>query len=349
MQDPDKVIKNCRAGVEEDGLGDLDALKKLYGYGGGGERARSAYGEVGGLIEGEEGKWYVDRKGEVQSAVAAAEAEEEQPEAVEDRKKGSWDEKVRRGDFEPMWTNCEFDAVIRVLTRALVFGCFSRAPVARRRRLLICLPLPLSAARAHSHATVAIDHRVRNMALRHGRFPLFTHADLCPLPATLFHLSPTATSSFFPHQPHLTPPLLPTVPLIPSPVSRASLPSSKLMRPRRSGWACHDWVWNRAIMLVLRPRWRFFRVVLSMSRRCLSCEEHERAPASQWELKATHAPLGRAKCTRGSERGRAMPVQEQRAGDAPHAALTWLGDGSMRQLVSAMTPLPLHRSQIEVY
>lgn len=101
MQDPDKVIKNCRDGAVEDGLVGVEGLRKLFGEKG----VRSAYGEVGGLVEGEEGKWYVDRPGEVQSGNGWAVKED--PKVVEERKKGSWEEKVKRGDFEPMWTNCK--------------------------------------------------------------------------------------------------------------------------------------------------------------------------------------------------------------------------------------------------
>ncbi|ORY69278.1 Endonuclease/exonuclease/phosphatase [Leucosporidium creatinivorum] len=105
VQDPDKVIKNCRDGEAGDGLFGVEGLRKLFG-GGEGQSVRSAYGEVGGLIKAEEGKWYVDRPGEVQSGNGWVVKED--PEVAERRKKGSWEERVRRGDFEPMWTNCSY-------------------------------------------------------------------------------------------------------------------------------------------------------------------------------------------------------------------------------------------------
>lgn len=110
--DPDKVILNCRIGKEEDGLADLESLKKLF-YGddlraeeiGERERVRSTYGEGYGLVEGEEENWYVSREPEVQSG--SGWRVKEDPKVVAARKRGTWEEKVRRGDFEPKYTNCE--------------------------------------------------------------------------------------------------------------------------------------------------------------------------------------------------------------------------------------------------
>ncbi|CEQ38789.1 SPOSA6832_00265, partial [Sporobolomyces salmonicolor] len=105
-QDPDKVIKNSRPAMEVDGLATLEQLKKLYGYqegAGSGSGIRSAYGEAYGLVKGEEDKWYCARSPEVQttngSKVLPTEKEKEE------RSRGTWEERVRRGDFEPIYTN----------------------------------------------------------------------------------------------------------------------------------------------------------------------------------------------------------------------------------------------------
>ncbi|GAA6013380.1 hypothetical protein JCM11491_006372 [Sporobolomyces phaffii] len=104
-EDPDKVIKNTRPARPEDGLADIDQIKRLYGYQEGrGSGLRSAYGENYGLIEGEQDKWYCARGPEVQNGndpkprLTAAE--------IEERSRGAtWDERVARGDFEPIYTN----------------------------------------------------------------------------------------------------------------------------------------------------------------------------------------------------------------------------------------------------
>lgn len=117
-QHPDKVIRNSRVGTEEDGLVDLNGFKTLFNYhdlssAGEQEGVRSAYGEIHHLVvdkdgKNEEGNWYVDRVPEVVSAQGWVIKED--PKVVEARKfaVGGMEERVRRGDFEPQWTNCEF-------------------------------------------------------------------------------------------------------------------------------------------------------------------------------------------------------------------------------------------------
>lgn len=67
---------------------------------------RSAYGEVGGRLKEDGGRdrCYVDRPEGVQSASGWKIKEDEK--VVEERKKGEWGDRVRRGDFEPKYTNC---------------------------------------------------------------------------------------------------------------------------------------------------------------------------------------------------------------------------------------------------
>lgn len=66
-------------------------------------RVRSAYGEAYGLVESEKDRRYCCRKPEVQMGngwrIEESEAEKQA------RTEGSWDERVRRGDFEPRYTN----------------------------------------------------------------------------------------------------------------------------------------------------------------------------------------------------------------------------------------------------
>ncbi|GAA5895854.1 hypothetical protein JCM5296_006684 [Sporobolomyces johnsonii] len=105
-QDPDKVIKNSRPAAEADGLASLEQLKKLYGYqegAGSGSGIRSAYGEAYGLVKGEEDKWYCARSPEVQTASGSKVLPTEKEK--EERSRGTWEERVRRGDFEPIYTN----------------------------------------------------------------------------------------------------------------------------------------------------------------------------------------------------------------------------------------------------
>lgn len=100
-QHPDKVIRNAREGGEGDGLVGLEEVKRLFGEGGG---VRSAYGEGYGRVEGEMEQWYGERLPEVQSGSGWILKESE--EVKEARRVGSWEERVRRGDFEPRFTNC---------------------------------------------------------------------------------------------------------------------------------------------------------------------------------------------------------------------------------------------------
>ncbi|GAA5950624.1 hypothetical protein JCM21900_002530 [Sporobolomyces salmonicolor] len=105
-QDPDKVIKNSRPAMEVDGLATLEQLKKLYGYqegAGSGLGIRSAYGEAYGLVKGEEDKWYCARSPEVQTANGSKVLPTEKEK--EERSRGTWEERFRRGDFEPIYTN----------------------------------------------------------------------------------------------------------------------------------------------------------------------------------------------------------------------------------------------------
>lgn len=100
-QHPDKVIRNARQGGEGDGMVGLEEIKRLFG---GGKEVRSAYGEGYGRVEGEQEQWYVERLPEVQSG--SGWVIEESEEVKEKRRGGSWEERVRRGDFEPRFTNC---------------------------------------------------------------------------------------------------------------------------------------------------------------------------------------------------------------------------------------------------
>ncbi|SGY34300.1 BQ5605_C002g01608 [Microbotryum silenes-dioicae] len=99
-EDPDKVIKNSRAANEADGLVSLDEFKPLYESL---PHVRSAYGEIHGLFTEEQAQWYVERPPDVESSQGWKIIED--PRAVEQRRQGSWEERVARGDFEPMYTN----------------------------------------------------------------------------------------------------------------------------------------------------------------------------------------------------------------------------------------------------
>jgi len=94
QEDPDKVIKNTRPARREDGLADIEKIKRLYGYREGGSGIRSAYGESYGLVEEEKRKWYCSREPEVQNG------NDPKPELtegeLEERSKGSWEERVLR-------------------------------------------------------------------------------------------------------------------------------------------------------------------------------------------------------------------------------------------------------------
>lgn len=105
-EDEDKVIKNCREGQVGDGLATVEELKKLFEYSDPEEtRVRSAYGEIGGKLTWGAGKGnqYCDRLPEVQSGNGWVVKED--PEVVRKRQEGTEEQRVRRGDYEPMWTN----------------------------------------------------------------------------------------------------------------------------------------------------------------------------------------------------------------------------------------------------
>ena len=106
--DEDKVIKNCREPMGEDGLATFDELRQPYFATTQTGRIRSAYGEIGGLMPSEDGKWYVDRLGEAQGAKGAEQDAGDVSRAIAEQKaSGTLPERIQRGDFEPMWTNCE--------------------------------------------------------------------------------------------------------------------------------------------------------------------------------------------------------------------------------------------------
>lgn len=99
--DPDKVIRNARPAELDDGLASLGDLQRLYE----GEAVRSAYGTSAGLVEGMEGEYYSARLPEVQDGTAEVVVEHQGD--VEARAVGTYEERVKRGDFEPIYTNCE--------------------------------------------------------------------------------------------------------------------------------------------------------------------------------------------------------------------------------------------------
>ncbi|GAA5827265.1 hypothetical protein JCM11251_001199 [Rhodosporidiobolus azoricus] len=102
----DKPIKNSRPGsVEEDGIVDLEALRKLFSPDGSGEGVRSAYGEAYGLCEAEQKRWYAERPPGVQAGSGWKKLEPDAEERQVQRREGSWDQRVQRGDFEPIYTN----------------------------------------------------------------------------------------------------------------------------------------------------------------------------------------------------------------------------------------------------
>ncbi|GAA6038585.1 hypothetical protein JCM8097_009432 [Rhodosporidiobolus ruineniae] len=99
----DKPIKNSRPGTkEEDGIVGLDELRALFALAGP-EGARSAYGEAYGKCDGQERRWYCDRKPGVQAGNGWKVPEPEEEKAK--RMEGSWEERIRRGDFEPIYSN----------------------------------------------------------------------------------------------------------------------------------------------------------------------------------------------------------------------------------------------------
>lgn len=116
--DPDKVTRNARPAVEGDGLLDLPGFKRLFNWHDGelAESQRefpeliSAYGSISHLLPAFEGNRYGERAPEIFSTTAEMGAEEE-PAVKAQRSAGSTHARVRRGDFEPQWTNCESNEI----------------------------------------------------------------------------------------------------------------------------------------------------------------------------------------------------------------------------------------------
>ncbi|GAA6002709.1 hypothetical protein JCM10207_007637 [Rhodosporidiobolus poonsookiae] len=159
-----KPIKNSRPGtVDEDGIVGLDALRALYAAGGD-AGARSAYGEAYGLCPSQEGKWYCDRKPEVQAGNGWREQESEEEKAK--RREGTWDERVKRGDFEPLYSNftplwrCTLDYIF-----LLPPSSPSAAPAPQWRSLLqmhdfhnVCEPgLPRKGVEPSDHVAIGAE------------------------------------------------------------------------------------------------------------------------------------------------------------------------------------------------
>ncbi|GAA5997232.1 uncharacterized protein JCM10292_000115 [Rhodotorula paludigena] len=110
-QHPDRVIKNTRPATDEDGLATLEQLQLLFRHPSSPSpsspfstrRIRSAYGESYGLVPSERTKWYSSRPPEVQMGNGWRVPEPAEAQAA--REEGTWDERVRRGDFEPRYSN----------------------------------------------------------------------------------------------------------------------------------------------------------------------------------------------------------------------------------------------------
>lgn len=110
-QHPDRVIKNTRPATDEDGLATLEQLQALFHHPSSPSpsslsstrRIRSAYGESYGLVPSERTKWYSSRPPEVQMGNGWRVPEPAEAQAA--REEGTWDERVRRGDFEPRYSN----------------------------------------------------------------------------------------------------------------------------------------------------------------------------------------------------------------------------------------------------
>jgi len=102
-QDPDKVLRNCRVPGEADGIPSLEQLQRLFAReetGG----IRSAYGEVGGVVEPSlSGDWYCRRNPGVEDGQRGYVPEEEA--IAKSRLEGRTDERIKRGDFELSYTN----------------------------------------------------------------------------------------------------------------------------------------------------------------------------------------------------------------------------------------------------
>lgn len=121
--DPDKVIKNARQGTDSDGLLDLEGFKALYDYSlckagacscsltgpsttipDSRNEVTSAYGSISHLLPAFDLNMYVDRTPEVHST--SGWNIPEKAEVVKARREAAC---LRKGDYEPKWTNCEFD------------------------------------------------------------------------------------------------------------------------------------------------------------------------------------------------------------------------------------------------
>ncbi|BGP44479.1 RNA exonuclease ngl2 [Rhodotorula kratochvilovae] len=169
-QHPDRIIKNSRAPTDEDGLATLEQLQALFHYSSSNaadeRRVRSAYGEAHGLVPSEASRWYCARRPEVQ--MGSGWRVPEPPADIAARQEGSWDERVRRGDFEPLYSNftplwrCTLDYILLLPPSARVKP-EERAPQPRWRSLLAmhdfhetCEPgLPRKGIEPSDHVAVA--------------------------------------------------------------------------------------------------------------------------------------------------------------------------------------------------
>ncbi|BGP36393.1 RNA exonuclease ngl2 [Rhodotorula kratochvilovae] len=169
-QHPDRIIKNSRAPTDEDGLATLEQLQALFHYSSSNaadeRRVRSAYGEAHGLVPSEASRWYCARRPEVQ--MGSGWRVPEPPADIAARQEGSWDERVRRGDFEPLYSNftplwrCTLDYILLLPPSASVKP-EERAPQPRWRSLLAmhdfhetCEPgLPRKGIEPSDHVAVA--------------------------------------------------------------------------------------------------------------------------------------------------------------------------------------------------
>jgi RNA exonuclease NGL2 len=123
-----KMVRNSREGLEEDGLIGLEGLKTLFDYRDlsvpspttvmvdpenmktiddevlAKKSTRSAYGSIGHHFATEfAGNYYFDRSPEVHATNGWIIPED--PKVIAKRKEGTLEERIRRGDFEPKWTN----------------------------------------------------------------------------------------------------------------------------------------------------------------------------------------------------------------------------------------------------
>ncbi|GAA5820510.1 hypothetical protein JCM3770_002280 [Rhodotorula araucariae] len=170
-QHADRIIKNSRSPTDGDGLATLEQLKALFRYPARGAaadepRVRSAYGEAHGLVPSEASRWYCARRPEVQ--MGDGWRVPEPPADIAARQQGSWDERVRRGDFEPLYSNftplwrCTLDYIL-LLPPSPSVKVDERAPAPRWRSLLAmhdfhetCEPgLPRKGVEPSDHVAVA--------------------------------------------------------------------------------------------------------------------------------------------------------------------------------------------------